>query len=125
LIRIHRPFFYILSGVLFIVGLIFYDRLYTSVIFVATALLLLYNLQKRQPWLSMFLLAYLVSMIPFLIVNGLLTGSFLEEPIVWYDNTQNLGIRIFTIPVEDTIYSLMMLLMTVQLMEWFKSRAKS
>jgi lycopene cyclase domain-containing protein len=73
----------------------------------------------------MFLLAYLVSMIPFLIVNGLLTGSFLEEPIVWYDDSQNLGIRIFTIPVEDTIYSLMMLLMTIQLMEWFKAREKS
>ncbi|MDO8897229.1 MAG: lycopene cyclase domain-containing protein [Bacteroidales bacterium] len=125
LLKVHRPFLYVLSGVLFVVGLIYYDRLYTSVIFISTALLLLYNLQKRQPWLSMFLLAYFVSLVPFLLVNGILTGSFLEEPIVWYDNTQNLDIRIFTIPVEDTIYSLMMILMTIQLMEWFKSKTKS
>ncbi len=120
--KIHRPFLYLLSVLLIITGLIFYDRLYTSVIFVLTALLLLYNLYRRQAWLSMFLLAYLVSLIPFLLVNGLLTGSFLEEPIVWYDNSQNLGIRIFTIPIEDSIYSLMMMLMTVQVMEWLKSR---
>jgi lycopene cyclase domain-containing protein len=55
-------------------------------------------------------------------VNGVLTGSFIEEPIVWYDDTHNLGIRIFTIPIEDSVYSLMMFLMTIQLMEWLKRR---
>jgi lycopene cyclase domain-containing protein len=101
---------------------IYYDRLYTSVIFILTALLLLYNVYKKQPWLSYFLLAYLVSLIPFIIVNGALTGYFTPEPIVWYDDSQNLGIRLLTIPIEDTIYSLMMMLMTVQLMEWFKNK---
>lgn len=119
---VHRPFFVLLSAVLIVVGVIFYDRLYTSVIFILTALLLLYNVYKKQAWLSYFLLAYLVSLIPFLIVNGALTGYFTAEPIVWYDDSQNLGIRILTIPIEDTIYSLMMMLMTVQLMEWFKKK---
>lgn len=119
---VHRPFFVLLSIVLIVVGVIFYDRLYTSVIFILTALLLLYNVYKNQAWLSYFLLAYLVSLIPFLIVNGALTGYFTAEPIVWYDDSQNLGIRILTIPIEDTIYSLMMMLMTIQLMEWFKKK---
>lgn len=119
---VHRPFFVLLSAVLIVVGVIFYDRLYTSVIFILTALLLLYNVYKKQAWLSYFLLAYLVSLIPFIIVNGALTGYFTAEPIVWYDDSQNLGIRILTIPIEDTIYSLMMMLMTVQLMEWFKKK---
>jgi len=118
----HRPFFIFLSAVLIVVGVIYYDRLYTSVIFILTALLLLYNVYKKQPWLSYFLLAYLVSLIPFIIVNGALTGYFTPEPIVWYDDSQNLGIRLLTIPIEDTIYSLMMMLMTVQLMEWFKKK---
>lgn len=116
---VHRPFFVLLSALLIVVGIIYYDRLYTSVIFILTALLLLYNVYKRQPWLGFFLLAYLVSLIPFLIVNGVLTGYFTTEPIVWYDNTQNLGFRILSIPIEDAIYSLMMMLMTIQLMEWF------
>ncbi|MBU1579557.1 MAG: lycopene cyclase domain-containing protein [Bacteroidetes bacterium] len=122
LAKIHRPFFVILSIVLIGVGLFYYDRLYTSVVFIITALLLLYNVYKKQPWLSYFLLAYLVSLIPFLIVNGALTGYFTEEPIVWYDNSHNLGIRILTIPIEDTVYSLLMMLMTVQLMEWLKEK---
>ncbi len=122
LLKVHRPVLFVLSFLLIVVAVIWYDRLYTSVIFMLTAILLLYNLYMRKPWLSMFLLAYLVSMLPFLLVNGVLTGSFLDEPIVWYNNSHNLGIRLFTIPVEDTIYSLMMFLMTVQLMEWFRTR---
>jgi lycopene cyclase domain-containing protein len=118
----HRPFLFALSFVLIVVGLIYYDRLYTSIIFIATALLLLYNLYQRQPWLSMFLLSYFVAMIPFFLVNGILTGSFIENQVVWYNPSQNLGIRLFTIPVEDTIYNLMMLMMTVQLMEWFRNK---
>lgn len=122
LIKVHRQLAIGLSLLLIVVGLIHYNRLYTSIIFILTALLLLYNVYRRQPWLSMFMLAYFVSLIPFLLVNGVLTGSWLEEPIVWYDNSHNLGIRIFTIPIEDTIYNLMMFLMTVQLMEWFKTK---
>lgn len=120
--KIHRPLLFVLSGILLVVAAIYYDRLYTSIIFALTALLLLYNLWRRQPWLSMFTLAYFVSMIPFFLVNGILTGSFLAEPIVWYDNSQNLGIRLFTIPIEDSIYSLMMFLMTIQIMEWLKKK---
>jgi lycopene cyclase domain-containing protein len=120
--NIHRPLLMGLSVLLLVVAAIYYDRLYTSIIFVLTALLLLYNIWRRQPWLSMFTLAYLVSMIPFFLVNGILTGSFLAEPIVWYDDTQNLGIRLFTIPIEDSIYSLMMFLMTIQIMEWLKKK---
>ncbi|HMM11022.1 MAG TPA: lycopene cyclase domain-containing protein [Bacteroidales bacterium] len=122
LIRIHRPLTIGLSVLLIVVGVVYYDRLYTSIIFILTALLLLYNVYRRQPWLSMFMLAYFVTLIPFLLVNGMLTGSWLDEPIVWYDNSHNLGIRIFTIPIEDTIYNLMMFMMTVQLMEWFKTK---
>lgn len=122
LIRVHRHIAIGLSVLFIVLGIAYYSRLYTSIIFILTAALLLYNVYRRQPWLSMFLLAYFVSLIPFLLVNGVLTGSWLDEPIVWYDNSHNLGIRIFTIPVEDTIYNLMMFLMTVQLMEWFKTK---
>lgn len=120
--NIHRPFLYFISIALILAGLLYYNRLYISIIFIATALLILYNLYRRQPWLSMFLLYYFVSMIPFILVNGILTGSFIESKGVWYDPAQNLGIRLFTIPVEDSIYNLMMLMMIVQLMEWFKKK---
>lgn len=119
----HRPFLLILSAVLLVVAVIFYNRLYTSIVFFITAGLLVYNVATRQPWLSMFLLSYFVAWIPFLLINGILTGSFIEDQVVSYNPAHNLNIRIFTIPIEDSVYNLLMLMMTVQLMEWFKKRA--
>jgi len=67
-----------------------------------------------------FYLMYLVTLLPFFIVNGLLSGSFIPEEVVNYDNLQNLGIRIGTIPVEDMIYAMLMLLMNISWFEFFK-----
>ncbi|MDP3463767.1 MAG: lycopene cyclase domain-containing protein [Bacteroidales bacterium] len=122
--NIHRPFLFVLAIALLVIAAFNYQKLYTSIVFAITAMLLLYNLVIRPPWLSMFLLAYFVVLVPFLLVNGLLTGSFIGSQVVSYNPDHNLNIRILTIPVEDSIYNLLMLLMTVQLMEWFKSRHK-
>jgi hypothetical protein len=46
-----------------------------------------------------------------MLVNGILTGSFIEEPIVRYNNSENLSLRIGTVPIEDTVYNLSMLLL--------------
>jgi lycopene cyclase domain-containing protein len=73
-------------------------------------------------WLGRFYLGYVVSLIPFLMVNGLLTGSFLEEPIVWYNDAENLGLRIGTIPVEDSVYMLLLLMMNTTIYEWLKAK---
>ncbi|MEQ8582053.1 MAG: lycopene cyclase domain-containing protein [Marinoscillum sp.] len=68
-------------------------------------------------WLGKFWVAYALHLIPFLFINGILTGSFLQEPIVWYNDAENLNIRIFTIPIEDSIYALLLLLMNVTFYE--------
>ena len=65
---------------------------------------------------------YFVTLIPFFIVNGLLTGSFIPEEVVYYNDAENLGIRLGTIPIEDAVYGLLMLLMNVTWYEYFKSR---
>ena len=59
-------------------------------------------------------------LIPFFIVNGLLTGSFIIDEIVWYNNNHNLGLRIGTIPIEDIFYgfSLLFLPLYISFSPW-------
>lgn len=73
-------------------------------------------------YLRRFYIAFLIILIPFFIVNGVLTGTGLEEPVVWYNNNENLGIRLFTIPIEDIGYAFTMLFGNVFLIEKFKKK---
>ncbi len=67
-----------------------------------------------------FYLMYIVIIPAFLISNGLLTGYGLAEPIVWYDNAENLGVRLLTIPVEDFLYAFGLLGANVLVYERFR-----
>ena len=60
---------------------------------------------------------YFVSLIPFILINGFLTGSFTNEPVVIYNPEEILGIRILNIPIEDSIYNMLMLIIIVFLYE--------
>ena len=66
-----------------------------------------------------FFVTYAISLIPMFIVNGILTAL----PVVIYDDTQNLGLRIGTIPIEDFLYSAILLAMNISLYEWLKRRS--
>ncbi len=56
-------------------------------------------------WLTQLILSFLVCLLPFLIVNGLLTGVATELPVVWYSPREISGWRILTIPLEDVFYN--------------------
>ena len=60
-----------------------------------------------------FYLVYLVLLIPFMIVNGLLTGTGLAAPVVWYNPSEIIGRRILTIPIEDVFYGMGLVLANV------------
>jgi lycopene cyclase domain-containing protein len=93
-------------------------RWYTGVTFIACAIFIALNQWKwKAPWLSRFYFSYLFVLIPFFIVNGILTGSFIDQPVVWYNESEMLGIRMVTIPFEDTFYGMLMLMMTVAIFE--------
>jgi len=65
--------------------------------------------------LNRFYLTFMVILIPFFLVNSVLTGSFIPEAVVWYNNAENLGIRIFTVPVEDISYAFSLILLNLLL----------
>jgi len=107
-----------IASLLMVMALINLDKTYTSVTFLLTAAFLVLHLFHKTKYLGHFYLSYLVIfMFPFLIVNGLLTGSWISEPVVWYNNSENLGIRILTIPVEDFVYGFLLYLMNVTIYE--------
>lgn len=96
---------------LVIVGVLNMDKLYTSVTCISLAVFLsIVVLWYKASWTACFYVAFLFLLIPFFIVNGILTGTGVDNPIVWYNNAENLGIRMHTIPVEDTFYGMLLLM---------------
>lgn len=109
----------VLLLVLPLIAVFHISQLYTSITFTALALLHLVHMRYfGTRYLGRFYLAYLVHLVPFLLVNGVLTYL----PIVWYNDSYNLGIRIVSIPVEDTMYSMLMLLLTISVYESLRQR---
>lgn len=95
------------------------DKAYTTYIFSFTALLLVYSIFDKSQLLKEFYVTYAITLIPFSIVNGLLTGSFIEQEVVWYNNSENLGIRVGTIPIEDFAYGFSLIYFNLLLTEKF------
>lgn len=109
---------YIIIFITLMVVLSHYDKTYTLINFLMLWLILVFATLKKPYLLQRFYLAYLVVLIPFFIVNGILTGMLTPEPIVWYNNTENMGIRIITIPIEDFAYAFSMLLLSLMLIDY-------
>ncbi|MEQ8521245.1 MAG: lycopene cyclase domain-containing protein, partial [Vicingaceae bacterium] len=118
-----RPAFLVMGIGLGIGSLIYSDRQYTFVTFALTAVALLIAFILNPSWKGRFLLMYLVCWLPFLLVNGALTGSFTFEAVVNYNPSEIIGLRIFTIPVEDSIYNMLMLIMVTAIYKFKKKSA--
>ena len=76
----------------------------------------------RSSYLNLFLFSYALLLIPFLITNGILTGTGIEEEVVWYNPDHHLGLRVGTIPVEDVFYGMLLVLINVTIWEKMKAR---
>jgi len=98
-------------GILLVVtALIFTSFEYTfySFFFCGIAIIILYIFKNHFPAFraDLFLYTFLISTLPFLLVNGILTAL----PIIIYNDNENLGLRIYTIPFEDNFYGMLLML---------------
>lgn len=93
---------------------------YTLTISFSSALAIFYWLRNFN--YSHIGLAFLVCFVPFMLVNGILTGGVTEEPIVWYSEAQKSPYRIWTVPMEDLVYNFSLLVPTILLAEFFKKK---
>lgn len=112
-----------LVGFLVMVAATHMPQLYTSVTFVLLAMFLVFLMIKKVTYLPEFYLTFVLILAPFFISNGILTGSFTPEPVVSYNPAYNLGVRMFTIPFEDTFYGMLLLMMNVAGYEYLRGRS--
>ena len=86
-----------------------------------TTLFMAIMIYRKTPMNYAFLTYFII--IPFfLLSNCFLTGSFTDAPVVWYNDAENFGKRIFTIPVEDALYGFLMIAMNIVLFEYFRKK---
>lgn len=107
-----------------------YNKLYTAVTALLLLMTLIYELFFfKGKFLPHLMLTWLVSIVPMAIVNGLLTSL----PVLIYNNTENLGLRIHTlpisqnkygIPIEDFFYNLLYITLMVMIYEHFLNKKK-
>jgi lycopene cyclase domain-containing protein len=105
----------LLLVILFMAAFFNYDRAYTFSACFFCGLFVYFLIIKKAAFLSRFYTAYAGSYFMFLIVNGILTAL----PVVIYNDHENTGIRIYTIPIEDSAYGMLMLIMNVSIMEFY------
>lgn len=95
-------------------------KAYTVYIFSSVIIALTLTFFDKSKVINSYYLTFLVILIPFVIVNAILTGSFIDQEVVWYNNSENLGIRFLTIPIEDFGYAFSIILFNLLLIAKFR-----
>ena len=119
--RIEYPLSILLIFVFFIVGFGHWGHAYTATAFIIAGSVLLwqviYGVIDFRP---QFYRSFFIGIIPFILVNGTLTGATTSQPVVIYNPEEYLGIRFITIPLDDFAYNFSMLFSITMLYEYFK-----
>ena len=112
--------FYLLAS-----GFLNLSKWYTATTFISCSLfIILLKIIVKPTYLGRFYIAFLFILIPFFIVNGILTGTGIEQEVVWYNTAENLGFRMGTIPFEDTFYGMLLILMNISIFEGLQKKDK-
>src|SRR5690554_6677471 len=120
-----RPihFSYIFSLLLTVVAVVlaifFKENTYTFITLLSVGVLnwvVYFGFTPR--WYPYFIVAFLIALIPCLIVNGILMGITTEIPTVWYNENEIIGFYLFSIPIENIFYTFLMLFSVVIVHEY-------
>lgn len=107
----------------FAVSLLNINKAYTSTTFILTGGFMLYHWYfVANTYRTRFYRAFLVILIPFLLVDGVLTGGFTQAPIVLYNPAEFMNIRILSVPIEDAVYGFLHLFGVCYWLEWLHKR---
>lgn len=106
-----------------VVAVLFNQKIYpyaTALITGGTVFYLYYI--GRATWIGKGTLVYILLLPGFFMVNGVLTGTGLESPIVNYNSDQILNMRMLTIPVEDAFYGYAQFMLNIYFFKLFQRK---
>ncbi|RYD96571.1 MAG: lycopene cyclase domain-containing protein [Sphingobacteriales bacterium] len=107
-----------------VIALLHPDKTYTLLTAIVTIGTLIYlHFIARVEWIGKASLTFIILMPGFLGVNGILTGTGIDSPIVNYNQQRFLGIRILTIPIEDAVYGYSQFLLNIYFFKLFQKRS--
>ncbi len=116
--------FVIVSLVLIVVfgamAWVFRARYYTFYVFLFSAVYLCYTIFRNlfKQHLTKFYFTFFAMLFPYLVFSGILTGL----KVVEYQPDQILGVKLFSVPVENVVYLFLMILMVTTVYEYLKER---
>jgi len=117
--QINRKQANIVSAILIFISLLLvffnFEKAYSSYILITVIVVLSASFFDSSDTINSYYITFLIILIPFIAVNAILTGSFIDEPVVWYNNSENFGIRFLTIPIEDFGYAFSLILFNLLL----------
>lgn len=92
-------------------------HLYTFVSLLVFTLILFAGYLFTREVLKYYYAIFPVLVIPFLIVNGVLTGTGIDQEVFSYHPMAIMGIKLLTVPLEDFFFGFSLVLMTIGLTE--------
>ena len=108
-----------------IVSFLYSNLTYTFVAFLVLPVILLLSYFYAKDVVQYYLAIYPILLIPFFIINGILTGTGIEQAVFDYNPQAILGIRMFSVPLEDMFYNFSLLLSPLALTHFFEMKFKN
>ncbi len=119
--RFNNLLVWITVVVCILTGILFYKKIYPLVTASITAGTIIYlHYIAKVNWIGKGSFVYLCLMPGFFMVNGVLTGTGLDSPIVNYNSDQILNIRMLTIPIEDAVYGYAQFMLNIYFFKRFQ-----
>ena len=100
------------------------NRVYTFVSPLVLIIIILVSFFFAREVLQYYFAIFPILLVPFFIVNGILTGTGIDQEVFSYNPLVIAGIRIFTVPLEDIFFAGSLLLTVLMLTDVFENRLK-
>jgi lycopene cyclase domain-containing protein len=123
--KITRAISFILIALFLTLAFLNTNKIYTLIVFLVASVAIIFGILDKFKILNLYFISFLVIMIPLLIFNGILTGTFIKNEVFAYNDSYNLGIRIFSMPVEDLVYGFSLILFNIMCIQKVESILKT